>query len=67
MTESQLMDFIDCSTELKKQLKEEFYQKKIQEAKDKKNIPQFKWNELPLEIEQLILTHKENWLYKRCY
>jgi len=60
MTESQLMDFIDCSTELKKQLKEEFYQKKIQEAKDKKNIPQFKWNELPLEIEQLIISHKEN-------
>jgi len=55
----QLIQFINCSYELKEQLKENYYQAKIQEAKDKKGISQFKWNELPEEVEEKILEFKE--------
>ena len=47
----QYKEFINCNYELKEKMKEEFYKKKIQEAKDKKGIPQFKWDELPKEVE----------------
>lgn len=39
-------------------MKEEFYKQKIQEAKDKKGTPQFKWDELPEEVEEIIMNYK---------
>jgi len=59
VAQSQLMQFINCSQELKEQMKEEFYKQKIQEAKDKKKLPQFNWAKLPEEVVEIIMNYKE--------
>ena len=59
---SQLRDFLNTikyDEELLKQMKEKFYLEKIQEAKDKKGIVQFKWDELPIEVEEHIMEWKK--------
>lgn len=59
---SQLRDFLNTikyDEELLKQMKEKFYLEKIQEAKDKKGIVQFKWDELPIEVEERIMLWKK--------
>ena len=61
----QYKEFINCNYELKEKMKEEFYKKKIQEAKDKKGIPQFKWDELPKEVEEIIMNFKYQIEYSR--
>ena len=53
VAENQLIQFINCSQELKEKMKEEFYKQKIQEAKDKKGTPLFKWDELPEDVEKI--------------
>tara|TARA_R100001594_G_scaffold3518_1_gene13112 strand:- start:35 stop:976 length:942 start_codon:yes stop_codon:yes gene_type:complete len=59
---SQLRDFLNTikyDEELLKQMKEKFYLEKIQEAKDKKGVSQFRWNELPIEVEEKIIEWKK--------
>lgn len=69
VAENQLIQFINCSQELKEQMKEEFYKQKIQEAKDKKGTPLFKWDELPEEVEEIIINYKYKMEYSKdnCY
>tara|TARA_R100000231_G_scaffold137805_1_gene114815 strand:+ start:1005 stop:1901 length:897 start_codon:yes stop_codon:yes gene_type:complete len=64
VAENQLIQFINCSQELKEKMKEEFYKQKIQEAKDKKGTPKFKWDELPEEVEEIIINYKEQMEYE---
>lgn len=59
---SQLRDFLNTikyDEELLKQMKEKFYLEKIQEAKDEKGVSQFRWNELPIEVEEKIMEWKK--------
>ncbi len=59
---SQLRDFLNTikyDEELLKQMKEKFYLEKIQEAKDEKGVAQFRWNELPIEVEKQIIEWKK--------
>ena len=59
---SQLRDFLNTikyDEELLKQMKEKFYLEKIQEAKDEKGVAQFRWNELPIEVEEKIMEWKK--------
>jgi len=46
----------DC--EMKQKMKDKFYEIKIQEAKDKKGLTKFNWEELPSEIEEMIMGFK---------
>ena len=59
LTISQYKQFVNCNYELKEKMKEEFYKQKIQEAKDKKNVNGFRWNELPFEVVEIIKSFKE--------
>ena len=64
VTKTQLKQLINCSPELKEKLKEEFYKQKIQEAKDKKKISiEFNWDDIPEEVEQIIIKYKEELEY----
>ena len=65
VSQSQLIQFINCSHELKAQMKEEFYKQKIQEAKINKGTPQFNWDELPEEVEEIIIEYKEQMEYSK--
>jgi len=70
MSISQYKEVMNCNYELKQKMKEEFYKQKIQEAKDMKVKPivynekifrfVFKWDELPAEVEKLILAYKRS-------
>jgi len=62
-TKNQLIELINYSPELKKQLKENYYKIKIQEAKNKKkeltDNKNSLWELLPPDVEQKILAMKE--------
>jgi len=57
--QEQLNEFIQYITpEKKKELKEDFYKQKIQEAIDRKKTS-FSWNELPEEVKEIIISFKQ--------
>ena len=67
VAEHQLIQFINCSQELKEQMKENFYQQKIKEAKDKKGTSIFNWDKIPFDIQQIIINYKEDMEYRESH